>query len=170
MKNLLLLIALVGLSMGATSDVAAQGIGHLNYGALLAEMPKVKQADAKLEELRKQLVNRGESMAKALQTKYQKAVEDEQAGKLSPVQRDQVSKEIEAEQQRLLQEEKSIQQKLLTKRQELLSPILKEIENAVNSVAAESGYSYVIDASSGALLYASESNDIMAKVKAKLNM
>ena len=61
-----------------------------------------------------------------------------------------------------------MQQKLLEKEQELLQPILDRVNNAIQSVAEEKGYTYIFDLSSGAILYADEAADVSAEVKARL--
>ena len=66
--------------------------------------------------------------------------------------------------------QQEIQQKLYEKSEALLKPIRDKIQNAIDQVAKENGYSYIFDQSMGILLYADESVDVSAKVKAKLGM
>jgi outer membrane protein len=56
------------------------------------------------------------------------------------------------------------------KKEELYSPIIKKAEDAINAIAKEKGYSYIFDTSVGAVLFAQESDDVMALVKAKLSL
>jgi Skp family chaperone for outer membrane proteins len=51
-----------------------------------------------------------------------------------------------------------------------MQPILDKVNAAIKAVAEEHGYQFIFDAQSGVILYADESADITALVKAKLNM
>ena len=56
------------------------------------------------------------------------------------------------------------------KREEKLKPILEKVNNAIQTVAKENGYLYVIDATAGTLLYADEANDLQNLVRTKLGL
>ena len=64
----------------------------------------------------------------------------------------------------------SATEKVEKKKQELYAPILAKADKAIKDVAKEKNYDYVFDASSGALLHAKESDDILPLVKAKLGI
>jgi len=66
--------------------------------------------------------------------------------------------------------QQEIQQNLSTKSEDLLKPIRDRINDAINEVAKENGYTYIFDMSVGVLLYAEESTDVGALVKAKLGI
>ena len=57
-----------------------------------------------------------------------------------------------------------------SKRETLLKPILDKVNNVINEVAKSNGYSMILDSSTGVILYAEESADITAQVKAKLGI
>ena len=57
-----------------------------------------------------------------------------------------------------------------SKEQELLEPILQKARDAINEVAKEDKYTYIFDKSMGTLLYAEESENIISKVKKKLDL
>ena len=63
-----------------------------------------------------------------------------------------------------------IQQLVQAKREELLKPILDKVDVAIKAVGKEGGYLYIFDTSTGATLYALESEDVLPKVKAKLGL
>ena len=62
------------------------------------------------------------------------------------------------------------QQALQAKEQELLEPILAKAREAIEQVAKEGGYTYIFDRSLGTILFAKESENIIDKVKKKLNL
>ena len=72
-------------------------------------------------------------------------------------------KEVAAYQQKAEQE-------VSAKRDELLKPILTKVYDAIKAVAKENGYMMIFDTSTGAALFALESEDITALVKKKLGI
>ena len=58
-----------------------------------------------------------------------------------------------------------------SKRAELLKPILDKIQNAINTVGKEKGYTYVLDLATGAAVYVgTDAVDCTNDVKAKLGI
>jgi outer membrane protein len=60
-----------------TVALQAQKFGYINSQAMMAELPKVKQADSDMEAYQKQLQKKGQDMVTAFQTKvtdFQKRV------------------------------------------------------------------------------------------------
>ena len=78
--------------------------------------------------------------------------------------------ELQDLQDKINQFQSDSQDKFASKKQELYAPILKKADDAVKAVAKENGYSYVFDTSAGAVLYAWDSDDLMALVKKKLGL
>ena len=60
------------------------------------------------------------------------------------------------------------QNKIMRKREELYAPVLLEVEQAVQALGKEQGYTMIFDASLGAILYGMDSQDITAEVKTRL--
>ncbi len=152
----------------SATGLSAQKFGHINYGNLLASLPEIKSAEAQLKSFQEPLLAKIESNYKAFQTKYEEALKKIQSGELSPVQQQQKEQELGQEQQRIAKMEQDIQQQIMKKREELLTPILIKIETALTDVGKEGGYAYIFDTSKGQLLYAEQSEDVTAKVMAKL--
>jgi len=151
-------------------SMQAQKFGYLNSALLLSELPEVKAADSDLEAYQKQLVASGEKMVKAFETKYQAYVKQANDGILSQVQMQQKEGELNTEQQKIQQYEVEVQQKLLKKREALYQPILDKVKVALEAIGKEQGYTMIFDSSSGTLLHADESDDVMPLVKARLKM
>lgn len=153
-----------------TLSAQAQKFGFINSQELISQLPEVKEANAKLETLKKQLQKKGQDMLAALQTKYQGLQKKQTDGLLSP-------KEIEIEAAKLKEEEAQLgtfeqtsQQKIYEKSEELLSPIQGKINNAIKEVATDNGYTYIFDSSMGLVLYADPGTDVSALVKVKLGL
>ena len=81
-------------------------------------------------------------------------------------------KELEDLQNRILTFEQTAEQSIQMKQAELFEPILLKIENAINDVAKEKGYTYIFDrvGLQGGLVFADDAYDITSLVKAKLNL
>lgn len=146
----------------------AQNYAYMDSAKLLSELPEVKQADSQLETLQKQLQKQGQQKVADLQAKYQTLSAAQEAGDMSPKQIQEEAEKLKQEEMAIGQFEQDMQRKIGEKRQSLLQPILDKVQTAIDAVAAEKGYTYVFDSSTGILLYADESKDITALVKAKM--
>ena len=172
MKVRMQLVLTFVLTLMITAVGSAQKVGYLNSAALLQEMPKVKEAEANLETLQKQLQAKGQKMLEEFQTKYTDVERKYSQGEISPKDLEVEKQALQAEESKIAQYEQDMQKQLLEKRETLLQPILDEVNEAIKAVAKEKGYSYIFDASPGVgvLLYADESTDVMSAVKAKLGI
>ena len=169
MKKFFQLSALIALFfLTANTTVEAQKFGYINSAAVLAELPEVQQMRSNLEGLQKQLQKKGQQMLADYQTKQQAALTKQQNGTLAPVEEKQVMEDLQKKEQEIMKFEQEMQQKLGSKEQELLNPILEKVNTAIQAVAKDNGFQFIFDTSSGVLLYANESQDITAMVKAKL--
>ena len=53
----------------------------------------------------------------------------------------------------------------------LLAPITQKLQNAIQAVGAEGGYTFIFDQAAGAIIYTgTNAEDVSAKVKAKLGI
>jgi len=80
------------------------------------------------------------------------------------------AQELKKQEIKLAQFEQESKQKIVTKSEALLQPIRDKIQNAINTVAEEQGFDYIFDYSMGVIVYADETSDVGALVKAKLGM
>ncbi len=164
-KILSVLIVLFAFGFSAS----AQKFGHVNYQKIITSLPGYKSAESKLQEFSKQLQDTYFSM----QEEYQKKVEDYtvQEKNMLPAIREVKQKEIIDLEKRMQQLEMNSQQQLMEKQQELLAPLEEKVLAAVKDIAKEKGYTYVFDVAPGSgVLYAQESDDITALLKAKLGL
>ncbi|NJL77546.1 MAG: OmpH family outer membrane protein [Saprospiraceae bacterium] len=84
MKNILRVTVFCMLSLAFVASAQAQKFGYINSAALLAEMPKVKQADSNIEAYQKQLEKRYQQDVQALQQMYLEIQKKVNEGTLSP--------------------------------------------------------------------------------------
>lgn len=147
---------------------AQQKIGHINSLELLSIMPEMKKAEDEV----KQYAKTFEDQLKIMQEKYKKLIEEYQASAktMTPEIQQVKGKEIQQLEGRIVELNKTGEKKVQEKEQTLTQPILKKADVAIKAVAKENGFSFIIDSSSGALLHAVDSDNILPLVKAKLGI
>jgi len=158
------------LTVGLASGVQAQKFGYINSQELMSQIPEIKEAEANIETLKKQLQKKGQDMITALQTKYAQLQKRQESGELSPLQLEQEGTKLREEEARIGEFDRSSQEKVYTKTTELLSPIQEKINNAIKEVARDNGYTYIFDTGLGVVLYADPGADVSNLVKAKLGI
>lgn len=160
-------LTLAFMAVAFAAQAQAQ-FGYVNAPAILAELPAVKQAEANLEALQKQLAKKLEASIEQLQKDYAALQQKVERGELAPVQQEQEGQKIQARQQELAAEEQTMMKQIEDKREELLTPIYNSLNEAIKTVAKERGYTFVFDRQ--VLLFAEETQDVSADVKAKLGI
>jgi outer membrane protein len=165
-KSLLLTVAFAAL----TVSVQAQKFGYINSQELVSQLPEVKEAEAKIETLKKQLQKKGEEMLATLKTKYNALQKKQTDGLLSPKEIDAEAATLKNEEAKLTAFDQTSQQKIYEKSEELLTPIQSRITTAIQEVAKDNGYTYIFDISLGLVLYADPGTDVSALVKVKLGI
>ena len=152
-KVLFLGVALFVMSGVAQAQVK---IAHVNTAEILDVMPDKGKAEKDLEKYYGELQNQLQTMAKEYQTKMQD-YEANQAT-MSNLVKQSKEKEIVDLQTRIQQFQANAEQEFEAKRAELLAPILEKIQNAINAVGKEKGYTYVLDLATGAAVYVGDSD------------
>lgn len=164
------LIVVALLTAGYSTQLTAQKFGYINSQELMSQIPELKEAEANIETLKKQLQKKGQDMITALQTKYADLQKKQDNGELSPVQLEQEATKLREEEARIGEFDRSSQEKIYTKTNELLAPIQEKINNAIDEVARDNGYDYIFDTGLGVVLYADPASDVSSQVKAKLGL
>lgn len=168
MKKIILLAALfLGLSSAA---LAQQKIGHIDSDALLALMPETTTAQAAFEEYGKRLEGELAEMQTELANKVDQFRKNE--AMMTATTKELKSKELQDMQLRMQEFSQRAQLDLQTKRAELYQPVIEKATNAIQEVAREKGFTYIIDSSqsNGVVIFAENGEDILPLVKAKLGI
>jgi outer membrane protein len=84
--------------------------------------------------------------------------------------RESKEEELGSLEQRIRDFQVKAQQSIQTKEQELMQPMLEKANTAIEAVAKENEYSYILDTSAGVVLYFPETDDILPLVKTKLGI
>lgn len=166
-KQLTILVLALGIMMSFGVN-AQQKIGHINADELLQMMPETKAAQTQLEAYGKQLEKELEEMANELDRKYKSFVDNQAV--LTTLAKQSKQQELQQLQQRIQQYEQDAQRDLQNKQVELLTPIIEKATKAVQEVAKENGYAYILDSSQSKAVIISQNDatDIMKLVKKKL--
>jgi outer membrane protein len=152
----------------AGTSYAQLKLGYINSLELLSLMPEVAVADKEIETFAKSLETQYTVMLKEYETKgaeYEANYKTWTPSLLQSKQRELVDLES-----RIGEFQQSIQEDIADKREQKYAPILEKADIAIKAVAAEGKYTYIFDASTGSLLFADESENILSKVKAKLGL
>ena len=165
MKKILLLSLTLLISISSFSQ---NKFGYIDSQELLMLMPERKTAETEVANFAKSL----EAQLGSMTAEYQQSVQEYQANEPTfsdLVKQDKVA-EITGLEQRIQSFQQNAQQSLQTKEQELLEPILAKARKAIEDVANEGNFTYIFDKSSGNILYAKESENVIALVRKKLGL
>lgn len=162
--------AFCGYTNTAWAQTAASKVGHLNSQTFLEGLPEWQTAktafDTYMGMKRKML----EDMQKQVQTLAQQYQQDRDAGKLSPISEQKMAQEIQAKQAAFEKASQDAQGEVDAKEAELTEPIRKKIQEAINAVSRENGYTQIFDVSLGFVLYQDPQSDITALVRTKMGL
>lgn len=167
MKKIVLFLA-CGFLLSSAVFAQAPKFGYINSAELLQAMPEIKKANDEAESYAKSFQEQLQTMGKEYESKVQ-AYQASQKTMTDAV-KEVKEKEIMDLQNRIESFNQSAQEKVGKKKEELYKPILEKADKAIKDVAKEKGYDYIFDTSSNVLLYAKESDNILALVKAKLGI
>ncbi len=160
--------AILFVAFFAAVQLNAQKVGHLNTADLLTTLEPWKAAQNQLQTHAQMLRTKLETQQKAFEEELKKAQEQEAAGLLTPKQIEEKQKEFQTKGEMLAQEQQKMEAELNKKSEDLLNPIRDKVKTAIQNVAKEGGYSYIMDTSAGNVLFSDPLLDITALVKAKM--
>lgn len=165
MKKVLVIIVALALS---APTFAQQKFGHIDSAALLELMPEKAAAEKELEAFAKEFQTALEAMGKEYEAKIGEFQANEKD--MIPTVRNTKMREIADLERRIQEFQQQAQEEIGKKEQEVLTPIIDKARKAIDEVAVAKGYTYIFDSSLGVLLYAKDTEDVMAEVKAKLGL
>ncbi|NQY07994.1 MAG: OmpH family outer membrane protein [Flavobacteriales bacterium] len=166
MKSIFKLVLIVGLIVPFSGALQAQKTAHLNVNELMEGLPDIAIAQQQVEAFTKELETELQKKNMELQAKYQ-TFQAEEANMTELIKQSRI--------QEIQDMEKSIQnfqmvanQQLELKIQELQNPIRDKVTAAIEAVAKEKGYDYILDVSQGTVPYYGGGTDVKDLVRAKL--
>lgn len=157
----------------APLSVLAQKFGSYVHSDIMIAVPETKKAQEELNVLGQKYQTEITTMEKELQTKYeayQKELNEQTPANI----RERKEQEIMDLQQRIQQARQDNSAAFQKAQNEKIDPIVQKVVKAVNDVAAEGGYVFIIDEASastaGMFLNAKFVEDVTNKVLAKLGI
>ena len=164
MKKLFLLVMLC-----APMTLMAQEFGPLDSQALIQSLPEAIKVQSELEAQGKIY----ENALKEMQDELQKKADDydKQKSTMNDTKKAETENQLQEMYTKIQQTAQDNQQAFNKMQQEKLGPILQKVRNAIETVAKNGGYVYVMEKAAGQPLYVNEtlSKDITAEVKAQLS-
>ena len=153
----------------ASFALADVKIGYVDSNEIMNNFDEVRQVQADLEKEQRRLESEFNELVFGLDSLKQDY--DRQRLLMSDTRRNEKENEIASK-------EKSVQKFQLDKfgpegeiyriQNELLKPVLAKIDAAIQKVGSERGYDFILDAMSGALLYALDSHNLTEDVMDEL--
>ena len=168
MKNALKVLALV--AMTSAPSLGQSLVGHLNVDSLLVEMPSYKQVMTDLQTEQAKF----EAEAQEMQSELEKGAQTLQAnaGTWTELRQRQEQQRLQEMYNAIQEYMQSAQQQLQALEIEKITPVLEELQSAIDSVAGEKKVAYVLDASQskGMVIYSKGGLNLMSAVREKLGM
>ena len=166
MKKLMMFTALLLTGFGTAVKAQTQKIAHINTSELVLAMPETKKAQDRLQKIQDSLNTAYGEMIQ--EYKEKDSIIRLDSAKWTPAKKDIKFKEFQDLSEALQNYSNNAQQYLQQKEQELLEPVQRIAREAIQKVAKDNGYTYVINAEM--LIVAPPSDDLLAKVKAFLKI
>ena len=163
MKKLIIAVLLI---IGATNFATAQKLGHANFEEIVTLLPERAAAEKEIQELQQKLEGR---LNKMVETYQGKVSEFESDTTMSQAMQASVAGEIQDLQKRIQEFQQTAYTEIETKQNELMAQMFEKVRAAAVAVGETDDYTYIFDASSGALLFAG-GEDVTAKVKVQLGL
>ena len=144
-------------------------IGHIELDEIISLLPESDSASRVLEKEKKE----AETVYEDMLVVYNKLLDDYQKGLsgFSEIARAAKESEILDKQKRINEFEQYAAAQLQSRNQQLVMPIYKKVVDAVEAIANDHGFTYIIDLNrSGVIFKSKESIDVGPLVKARLGL
>jgi len=167
MKKLKFLAIAICLMAGTTATKAQVKIGYIDAESVLYIMPEVAKIDSLVRLYQTDTV--GREYGSLIETyTYKDSIYNDSLHPLPPSVKAQTEKDLNELRQTLTNWQQIAQQAIQDKQNTLLAPVMKKITDAINAVAKEKGYTYVL--SRDAILVAPDADNMLPAVAKKLNI
>ncbi|HLX66799.1 MAG TPA: OmpH family outer membrane protein [Puia sp.] len=168
MKKIVTVLAVVmGLVLVGNSTKAQMKIGTISLAELIPNMPEYKKADTAMNEFSNALNQQYQDLVNEYQ-QQQTLLSSKDTSKYTSAQLEIKRKDLGDLLQKLQNWQQTSGQMNQQKQQELLTPIQKKALDAIQSVAKENGYTYVL--AKDQCLVSPPADDILPLVKKKLGL
>lgn len=166
MKQFLTILFISAGIFGSSTSATAQKIGYISADEIIQLMPEAATVQKQLDQYQQSLYQNAQDKQTALNDAIQKFMKD--SATMSPSLKEVKRSDLQKQSQDLSGEQQRIQNEFEQKRQELSVPIQKKLQVAIEEVAKENGYTYVMPRE--ALIIMPPANDIGPLVIKKLGL
>ncbi|MGE0588991.1 MAG: OmpH family outer membrane protein [Cyclobacteriaceae bacterium] len=171
MRKLFTLI-LLGMGLSAMAQNPAQKIGYADWDYIFSQMPDYKVIEAEMKTHGDQLQNQLQAKYKDYETKL-KAYQTGAATMVDAVRRDKET-ELTQLQENIQKFQQDAQTSIQNKQDQLMSPVFTKVGKAIEDVAKEQGYSFILNpqliGGGDILLYSDEKYDVSDLVLKKMGI
>lgn len=171
MKKFIRLFALVAIVLACSFTSQAQTtlkIGYVDFNTLLAAMPGIDSVKIKLQKYQQTLSDQMDAMKSEFENKYLDY--QSQTASMSDLIKQTKEKELQDLQARIDAFQQKANNDLQAKQQELVQPFIDKARSAINEVAKENKYTYILNAIEDVVLYKEATEDVMSLAKKKLGI
>jgi len=166
-KIVTFVVVVMGLVMAGNSVKAQSKIGYISLQELIPSMPEYRKADTALNDYQNALAQNFEDMKREYMEK-DSLLNSKDTIKYTKAQLELKKREISDMLIKLQGWQQQAQQLYQQKQQDLIQPIQKKAVDAVQTVAKENGYTYVLNKE--ILLTSPPADDLLPLVKKKLGI
>src|SRR5688500_11318011 len=168
---LLFVLAVGTITTQAQTPTASSKIGFADVDYIFSQMPEAKQIDTELKSTQTQLKTQIDSKTQ----EFQKKLADYQANlnTMLDAVRQNTERELTMLQENLQKLQQDAQTTIQNKQAQLMEPVYKKVGKAIEDVAKENGYTFILNQQIGGLdviLYGDENSDVSDLVLKKLGV
>ncbi|MDR6300198.1 OmpH family outer membrane protein [Mesonia maritima] len=170
MKQFRTFLIAVSFIVGGIAFANAQNskVAHIATQELIESMPGYQSAMSQLEKLQNtyrsdidDLLKEAQNKNKKYQAEATQKTEEENAER---------ARELQATQQKIMQYRQTAQEDLQKKETDLLRPVYEKARTAIQKVARDKGYDYVLDSTTGTGVILADGYNLLPDVKKELGI
>ena len=132
---------------------AAQKIGYVSTAFILSQLPQTQKANEELREMQAKFQAQGQTYVEEIKTKYDDLVEKTRTEQISENMKQLGQQELTQLQQDFEDHNRQSQETLNKRRSVLMKPILKMVNETIQTIATEQDFDLVIDVQESGVLY-----------------
>jgi outer membrane protein len=170
-RSMLATLALAVMASGPALAQQTPTIVFLDSERLGQEAPSLQAARSQMQQEMSRLESQAELELAPMQQEFQRLVEEfqQQQGMMTAERRQQRQQELQQRQQQIQQRGQQFEQQARSKEAEILGPALERINQVIDQLRQERGYSFILDTAAGSVIAADPALDITAEVLRRLN-
>lgn len=174
MKSKFLLVVATLFVFAMEESFSQIRIGYTNIELILAYMPETEQMNKDLQTYARKLDKELQVEENYFELKMNEYTSLSKQNKLSPAEDEKRQAELMKLDSTLRKKQAIQEQQLLAMQQELIQPSLDKLQDAINAISKEEGFTYILNQSTSTgvstILYGPESDNITEKIFAKLGI